>query len=285
MIDLTLFSLRTMWGECSVATSDHGMIVNDTDSADIPTPTGPMCTSLFRPVAEGRYPGLVLYSEIFQITGPIRRAAAMLASHGFVVAVPEIYHELEPAGTVLAYDKAGAERGNRHKTTKTLSSYDGDARAALDFLRSSPHCTGKLGAMGMCIGGHLAFRAAMQPDVLASTCFYATDIHERGLGEGMHDNSLDRIGEITGELLMIWGRQDPHIPREGRALIYQALSDARTHFQWHEVNAAHAFLRDEGPRYDPAAARICYDMALELFARKLGDGDRWASRASTEIMQ
>jgi len=257
------------------------MIIKDTESADIHTPTGPMRTHLFRPATEGQYPGLVLYSEIFQVTGPIRRTAAMLASHGFVVAVPEIYHELEPSGTVLAYDEAGAERGNRHKTTKALSSYDGDARAALDFLKSSPHCTGKLGVMGMCLGGHLAFRAAMQSDVLATTCFYATDIHKRGLGEGMHDNSLDRIGEIMGELLMIWGRQDPHIPREGRALIYNTLSDAGVHFQWHEFNTAHAFLRDEGPRYDPAVARICYDMALELFTRKLGAGDRRAAAAST----
>ncbi|MEO5955334.1 MAG: dienelactone hydrolase family protein [Nitrospiraceae bacterium] len=75
------------------------MIVNDTDSADIPTPTGPMRTYLFRPAAERRYLVLVLYSEIFQVTRPIRRVAAMLASHGFMVAVPEIYHELEPAGT------------------------------------------------------------------------------------------------------------------------------------------------------------------------------------------
>ncbi|MDE3119849.1 MAG: dienelactone hydrolase family protein, partial [Nitrospirota bacterium] len=196
--------------------------------------------------------------------------------------VPEIYHELEPAGTVLAYDEAGAARGNRHKTTKELSSYDGDARAALDYLTSSPHCTGRLGVMGICLGGHLAFRAAMQPDVLAAACFYATDIHKRGLGKGLHDNSLDRIGEITGELLMIWGRQDPHIPREGRTLIYNALSDAGVHFQWHEFNAAHAFIRDEGPRYDPAAARICYDMVLELFTRKLGEGDRRAAATSTE---
>ena len=258
------------------------MIITDAESADLTTPTGPMRTYLFRPVAEGRYPGLVLYSEIFQVTGPIRRAAAMLASHGFVVAVPEIYHELEPAGTVLAYAEAGAARGNRHKTTKELSSYDGDARAALDYLTSSPHCTGKLGVMGICIGGHLAFRAAMQPDVLASACFYATDIHKRGLGKGMHDDSLDRIGEITGELLMIWGRQDPHIPREGRSLIYNALSDAGVYFQWHEFNAAHAFLRDEGPRYDPAAARICYDMALELFKRRLGEGDRRVAAPATE---
>lgn len=248
------------------------MTITDQESTELATPTGPMRTSLFRPAAKGRYPGLVLYSEIFQITGPIRRMAAMLASHGFVVAVPEIFHELEPAGTVFAYDEAGAARGNRHKITKTLLSYDNDARAALDYLASSPHCTGKLGVMGICIGGHLAFRAAMQPDVLAAACFYATDIHKRSLGQGMHDDSLDRIGEISGELLMIWGRQDPHIPREGRALIYNALSDAGAHFQWHEFNAAHAFMRDEGPRYDPAAARICYDMTLELFHRRLGEG-------------
>ena len=258
------------------------MIIKDTESADIHTATGSMRTYLFRPTAEGRYPGLVLFSEIFQVTGPIRRAAAMLASHGFVVAVPEIFHELEPAGTVLAYDGGGAELGNRHKITKTLSSYDSDARAALDYLLASPHCTDKLGVMGICIGGHLAFRAAMQPDVLATACFYATDIHKRSLGEGMHDDSLDRIPEITGELLMIWGKQDPHIPREGRALIYSALNDAGRHFQWHEFNAAHAFLRDEGPRYDPAVARICYDMVLELFVRKLGEGDWHVTTASTE---
>ncbi|MFZ5863573.1 MAG: dienelactone hydrolase family protein [Nitrospirota bacterium] len=258
------------------------MMITDTESTDLHTPTGPMRTYVFRPAAAGRYPGLLVYSEIFQVTGPIRRTAALLASHGFVVAVPEIYHELEPAGTVLAYDEAGAERGNRHKITKALASYDTDARAVLDYLTASPHCTGRLGVMGICIGGHLAFRAAMNPDVLAAACFYATDIHKRGLGSGTRDNSLDRIPEITGELLMIWGRQDPHIPREGRALIYNALSDAGTRFQWHEFNAAHAFLRDEGPRYDPAAARICYDMALELFHRKLGEGDRSAAAASTE---
>ncbi|OGA10921.1 MAG: dienelactone hydrolase [Betaproteobacteria bacterium RIFCSPLOWO2_02_64_14] len=254
------------------------MIIKDDEAVDIQTPTGPMRTHFFRPAAQGRYPGLTLFSEIFQVTGPIRRTAAMLAGHGFVAAVPEIFHELEPAGTALAYDEAGVVRGNRHKTTKELASFDSDARAVLDYLKASPHCSGKLGVMGICVGGHLAFRAAMNPEVLAGTCCYATDIHKRSLGKGMHDNSLDRVGEITGEMLMIWGRQDPHVPREGRALIYNALADAGVHFQWHEFNAAHAFIRDEGPRYDPAAARICYGMALELFKRRLGEGDLRAER-------
>lgn len=181
------------------------MTIKETEWIDIETPSGAMRTHLFRPAATGRYPGIVLYSEIFQVTGPIRRTAALLAGHGFVVAVPEIYHEFESAGTVLAYDQAGADRGNELKTTKELSGYDQDARATLDFLRTYTHCTGKLGVMGICIGGHLAFRAAMNPAVLAGVCFYATDIHKRGLGKGTKDDSLDRMKEIRAEMLMIWG--------------------------------------------------------------------------------
>jgi carboxymethylenebutenolidase len=255
------------------------MTIKDNEWADLQTPTGPMRTCIFRPAAAGRYPGILLYSEIFQITGPIRRTAAQLAGHGFVVAVPEIYHEFEPAGTVLAYDQAGADRGNLLKTTKELAGYDDDARAVLEFLKLHPSCTGKLGVMGICIGGHLAFRAAMNPVVLAGVCFYATDIHKRGLGKGMCDNTLDRIKEIRGEMLMIWGRQDPHVPREGRALVYNAMADAGLHFTWHEFNGQHAFLRDEGPRYDPELAFQCLGLALQLFKRKLGDGDVPATNA------
>ena len=256
------------------------MTLHETEPIDLATPTGPMRTYVFRPAAPGRYPGILLFSEIFQVTGPIRRTAALLASHGFVVAAPEIYHEFEPAGTVLAYDQAGADRGNVLKTTKELAAYDADARAVLSFLKNSEHCTGRLGVLGICIGGHLSFRAAMNPDVLAATCFYATDIHKRGLGKGTNDNSLDRIPEIKGELLMIWGRQDPHVPLEGRLKIHAALEAAGTHFTWHEFNGAHAFLRDEGYRYDPELALQSYGLALNLFRRKLGDGDQRSVAAS-----
>jgi carboxymethylenebutenolidase len=233
-----------------------------------------MRTYVLRPVAPGRYPGVVLFSEIFQVTEPIRRTAAFLAGHGFVVAVPEVFHELEDGpGVVLAYDDAGAARGNAHKVAKELASYDADARAALDFLATHPACTGRLGVMGICIGGHLAFRAALNADVLAGACLYATDIHERSLGRGMNDDTLDRMTAVKGELLMIWGRQDPHIPREGRELVHAAMEDAGITFSWHEVNAQHAFIRDEGARYDPQLARQCLGLVLDLFHRRLGADD------------
>ena len=244
------------------------MLLTEDPAVDLATPTGPMRTYTYRPARDARHPGVVLYSEIFQRTAPIHRMAMMLAGHGFVVAVPEIFHELEAPGTVLAYDKPGTDRGNADKIGKPVAGYDSDARAALDYLATHDRCTGALAVMGICIGGHLAFRAAMQPDVRATACFYATDIHKSSLGHG-GDDSLARATDIRGELLMVWGRQDPHIPDEGRALIQRRLVEAGCNFTWHEHNAQHAFLRDEGHRYDPELAIASYRMVVDLFRRCL----------------
>ena len=245
------------------------MVILDHELVDLATPGGPMRTYLFRPAAAGRYPGIALFSEIFQVSGPMRRTAALLAGHGFVVAVPEIWHELEPAGTVLGYDPASIQRGNAHKTARELSSFDSDARLTLEHLKASPRCTGKLGVIGFCVGGHIALRAAMSPEVSAGACCYATDIHGRALGKGAHADTLDRLGEVKAEMLMIWGRQDSHIPQESRAAIHQAMSRAEVQFSWHELDAQHAFMRDEGPRYDPALARLCHGLVIGLLQRRL----------------
>ena len=233
-----------------------------------------MRTHIFSPVADGRYPGILLYSEIFQVTGPIQRTAALLAGHGFVVAVPEIYHEFLPAGTILKYDQAGADTGNELKTTKELASYDADSRAVLDYLKSHPACTGKFGTIGICIGGHLSFRAASKnADILASVCLYATDIHKQSLGKGMCDDTLVSIKNTNAELCMIYGRQDPHVPLEGRRKVQAVLDSEGITYTWHEFNGQHAFVRDEGVRYDPELALKAYGLTIDLFRRKLGEGD------------
>jgi carboxymethylenebutenolidase len=223
------------------------------ETADVPTPNGPMRVYVHRPAGSGRFPGIVLSSEIFQQTAPIRRSAQRLAGRGYV----------------LPYTAEGTEAGNRYKYATPLATYDADARATLDFLAAHPACSGQLGAVGWCLGGHLAYRAALQPDVAATACFYATDLHSDSLGEGKASDSLPRLKDVRGELLFVWGRQDPHVPDWGRDGVLAKLRASSVRFSWVELNAVHAFMRDEGPRYDPALADAGYGLALELFERAL----------------
>lgn len=249
------------------------MILKDDLVQDVPTANGPMRTYFFHPAVEGaQFPGIILYSEIFQMTGPIRRFATFLAGHGYLVAVPEVYHELEPAGTVLAYDQEGSDRGNYDKYAKQLSAYDDDGSSLLKHLAAMPQCNGRLGVVGICLGGHIAFRAAMNPEVRATVCFYATDIHTGSLGAGKSDDSLARAGEIKGELLHIWGRHDPHVPLEGRRKVLARLDAVQANYQWVEVNGAHAFMRDEGYRYDSDLEYQLKGLMLSVFHRKLALG-------------
>jgi carboxymethylenebutenolidase len=240
---------------------------------DLATPTGPMRTAVFAPVSPNgtvrRDGGLVLYSEIFQLTAPVRRLAIQVASLGYLVMAPEVYHAHEPPGAVLGYDEVGKTRGNDLKQLLTLAAFDADARAVLAALRNHPACNGRVGTFGICLGGHLAFRAGLQKDVAAVACFYPTDLHSGTIGPGGAADTLTRAAELQGELLLVFGRQDPHVPVEGRRLIYEVLIEAGTCFSWHEFNAAHAFVRDEGERYDPAAARQALSLAADLFSRCL----------------
>lgn len=84
-----------------------------------------------------------------------------------------------------------------------MSAYDEDATLSIDTLTSLPNCNGRIGATGMCLGGHLAFRCAMDKRVRAAVCYFATDIHSHTLGAGKKDDSLDRVKDIHGELAMV----------------------------------------------------------------------------------
>ena len=245
------------------------MIVR-TDYQDQSTPTGPMRVHVYAPVASEsrRFPGLLLYPEIFQQTGPIARLSTMFASHGYVVMAPEIYHEHEPPGTVLAYDDVGKTKGNAYKKTTPLSTFDSDARTVVAALRQHPLCNGRIGTAGFCIGGHLAFRAALDPEILAACCFYPTDLHSGALGEGEHADTLScrRDEGRTGHDL---GTARSTRPSRRTSCGLPGSLRGRLRFSWHEVNGEHAFMRDEGERYDAEAARLCMGIALALFQRTL----------------
>nr|OQO16570.1 hypothetical protein B0A51_15048 [Rachicladosporium sp. CCFEE 5018] len=248
---------------------------------DVPTKAGgDMRVFLFHPsipnYPKANFPGVVVFSEIYQVTGPVARFCRQIASHGYICAAPSSYHEFT-GPEALAYDGPGTDKGNDWKVAKKVSAYDEDATLSIDLLVGLETCNGRIGrgATGMCLGGHLAFRCAFDKRIKAAVCYFATDIHSRTLGEGKKDDSLDRIKEIKGELIMIFGKKDTHVPPDGRDLIRKSLHEAGASFSFYEPAwAQHAFIRDElsKGRYDPALAGICFQMLLELFGRTL-NGD------------
>ncbi|KIM85279.1 hypothetical protein PILCRDRAFT_355863 [Piloderma croceum F 1598] len=258
------------------------MIINKTWH-DVPTkldPNGrPIRIFVISPVVpnypHAKFPGVVCFSEIYQVTGPVERFAGQIASQGYVVACPSIYHEFE-GPEAIPYDVEGTDRGNQYKIEKELAAYDEDATLSVDLLISLKNCNGRIAATGMCLGGHLAFRAAFDARVLASVCFFATDIHSATLGKGKKDDSLERVrkGDLTGkgELVMIFGKQDTHVPRAGRDLIRAYLDDANVTVSFLEVQAQHAFIRDEQSkgRWDAALTRSLFGFMVEVFERTVG---------------
>ncbi|KAI1030977.1 hypothetical protein LB504_000637 [Fusarium proliferatum] len=216
------------------------------------------------------------------VTGPVARFARQIAGQGYIVAAPSSYHDFtgpEP----LKYDAEDTDRGNKFKIEKTLESYDADSYATVDYLLSLPTCTGRIGATGMCLGGHLAVRAALDPRISACVAYFATDIHSRTLGPydapntsstapSNSNHTIDLFNKFKGEVAMIFGVKDTHVPDAGRDLIRAKLREAGVPTSFYEFAwAQHAFIRDElsKGRYDPAITKVCFEVLLELFGRVL----------------
>jgi len=243
------------------------MIVT-TEYQDIPMAGSPMRTFVAAPNAPGRYPGIWCYSDIFQLTPPLLRFCVRLAGYGFVAAAPEIYRRIEPPGTVIPFDDKGRDRGLEDARKTPVAHFDEDCRAGLDWLsKYDKVATGKIGVVGFCIGGHLAFRAAFQPDVRATVCYYGTGIDDGKLGRDADAGSLARAKEIRGELLMIFGTKDPHVPEQGRATIDRVLRSSGVRYHTLLYPAEHAFTRDEGPRFDPEATDQAFAETVGFFRR------------------
>lgn len=157
-----------------------------------------------------------------------------------------------------------------------LSAYDEDAELSVSTLLELKTCNGRIGATGMCLGGHLAYRCALDARVAAAVCYFATDIHSRSLGLGVKDDSLARAGDVRGELVLvsfffflslgdvvrlggwvgarawrgksecyklifggqIFGKKDNHVPPEGRDLIRKTLHEKGVVFSFYEVAQA-----------------------------------------------
>ncbi len=241
------------------------------ETVDVPREGGVMRVFVARPDDDRPYPALAFYSDIFQMTESTQRMAIRFASYGYVVAAPEIYWRFEPPGTAIAFDDPGRDRGMADANKMRVADFDDDIAVLIAFLqKKSDVVPGAIGAVGFCLGGHIGFRAAFSPAVKATALFYPTGLHDGELCGDADAGSLALASRIEGYLLAIFGTADPHTDAPGRDVVAAGLAASGIRYKISLYDAAHAFMRDVGARWDPQATDDAFAEALAMFRSEIG---------------
>lgn len=230
------------------------------ETTTIQTEDGQFSAYVARP-SKAKAPAIVVIQEIFGVNGVMRQVCDELAAAGFLAVCPDLFWRIEPGIDIT--DQSEAEW---KKAFELYNAFDVDAgvkdiAATIDHVRGLAEVNGKVGAVGYCLGGLLAFLTATRTDSDASVSYY-------GVGIEKHLVEADKLAH---PLLMHIAEEDGFVPKEAQALI---LSQLKNHPQVaiHTYPGRdHAFARPGGEHYDEADAKLANGRSLEFFTQHLTD--------------
>jgi carboxymethylenebutenolidase len=210
----------------------------------------------------GSGPGVLLFQEIFGINDNIRSVADRLAGAGYVTLAPDMFWRIERR--FERKDESGLGDAFTIVQQLDLEKAADDVRATHAHLLGMPECTGKIGAVGFCLGGALAFMAATQSRVDghgcdAAVCYYGSAINDM----------LEHVGALECPSMYHYGSLDAYIPTEKIDQVESAL-EGRPGVEFHRYAAGHAFSNWDAPSmYNETAADEAWTRTLDFFARHL----------------
>ena len=225
----------------------------------IKTPDGDFSAYVARPAAASA-PAVVVIQEIFGVNAVMRETADWLASEGYLAICPDLFWRIEPGIDIT--DKSKAEWDRAFELFGLFDAEKGvaDIAATIDAIRKDAGCSGKVGAVGYCLGGKMAYLTAARTDVDAAVSYY---------GVGL-DALTGEAGSIRKPLLMHIAGEDGFVPKEAQAAIHAAL-DGNPLITIHDYPGRdHAFARQGGEHYDAADAGTANARTLAFFKANLG---------------
>jgi carboxymethylenebutenolidase len=194
----------------------------------------------FAPPAQGKGPGLLIFSEMWGVAPSKTAMADDYARRGWCAFAPNMFWRSEFTG-VVPFDKADLA-WERLKAFDWDRAVD-DARTAAEWLRASSFCTGKIAAIGFCMGGRTAFLAASRAGVDAAVSLYA-------LGIAKH---LDEVRNVAAPVQFHYGLDDEHIPKAEIDSVAAAAKDNGNVEVHLYPGAGHGFFTEGRPAYHPKA--------------------------------
>ncbi|HEX7685146.1 MAG TPA: dienelactone hydrolase family protein [Trinickia sp.] len=206
----------------------------------------------------GKGPGVIIVQEIFGVNAHIRSVAEQYALAGYVALAPDIFWRGERRVEL------GYEGADRDKALALLKAVDvektvSDLGGAAATLRAQPETAGKIGAVGFCFGGQLAYLMAARGTVDAAVAYYGGGIQ----------NKLNEAANIRVPVMFHYAEHDGSIPQTAVAQVKQSFA-GRSDVQFFDYpGAAHGFNCPDRSAYDQHASALAHGRTLSFLASVL----------------
>lgn len=215
--------------------------------------SGQMLAYMARPKKEGRFPAIIVIHENKGLQPHIKDVTRRFALEGFVAMAPDALSA--QGGTPATAEEAGPmfQKMDYEAVKK-------DFVAAVAYLKTNPHTTGKVGCTGFCWGGAMTNQVAVNsPDLTAAVPYYGSAPKE------------EDVPNIKASMLLHYAGDDERI-NQGIPAYEAALKKAGVDYKLFMYEGAqHAFNNDSNPqRYNKQAAELAWKRTIDFFKEKLG---------------
>ena len=228
------------------------------ETTTIKTDDGQFAAYVARP-SDPKAPAIVVIQEIFGVNAVMRGVCDELAAAGFVAVCPDLFWRIEPGIDITDQSEAEWKKAFELYNAFDVAAGVKDIAATIDHVRALPEVNGKVGAVGFCLGGLLAYLTATRTDADASVAYY-------GVGIEKH---LVESEKQAHPLLMHIAEEDQFVPKEAQALILAQLKNHPQVEIFTYPGRDHAFARQGGEHYDAADAKLAGDRTLAFFQQHL----------------
>ncbi len=225
----------------------------------IQTGDGSFSAYVARPKAP-KAPAIVVIQEIFGVNAVMRNITDGLAAQGYLAICPDLFWRIEPDIDITDQSEAEWKRAFELFNAFNVDAGVKDIAATIKTIRADDQCNAKVGAVGYCLGGLLAFLTATRTDADASVSYYGVGI----------ENRVDEAENLASPLLLHIAEEDGFVPKAAQEVILQALK-GRPQVALHTYPGRdHAFARKGGEHYNEADAVKANDRTVAFFRGALG---------------
>jgi carboxymethylenebutenolidase len=228
------------------------------ETLSIQTPDGAFSAYVARP-AKATAGAVVVIQEIFGVNKVMRDITDGLAGQGYLAVCPDLFWRIEPGVDITDQSEAEWQKAFALYNAFDVDKGVADLQATIAAIRADAGCNGKVGSVGFCLGGLLAYLTATRTDVDAAVGYYGVGIETR----------LDEAAKITKPTVLHIATADSFVPPPAQGAIRAGLAgNPHVSIYTYEGND-HAFARMGGEHYDAAAAQLAGERSLSVFSSAL----------------